>query len=55
MPVPRGKTIFKQGDKVNLAARFREHVKIFVVNVDIAVKVRGGGILGQNVVVDEEF
>ena len=35
--VPGGKSVFKQGDKIYLAARFREHIEIFVMNMDIAI------------------
>ena len=45
----------EQREQVDLAARFREHVKIFVMNMDVAVDMRGRGILGQNVIVDKKL
>ena len=53
--VPGGETVFEQRDQIDLAAGFGEHVEIFVMNMDIAVKMRGRGVLGQDIIVDEEF
>ncbi len=53
--VPGGEAVSEQRNQVNLAAGFREHVKIFVMDVDVAVGVRGRGVLGQNVVVDKKL
>ena len=49
--VSRGEPVLEQFDQVDLAAGFRQHVKIFVVDVNIPMDVRRCDILGQDIVV----
>ena len=51
--VPGGEAVAEQSDKVYLTAGLREHVEIFIVDMDIAVAVRGRSVLGQDVIVRE--
>ena len=50
-----GKAVVEQLEQVNLAAGLGQHVKILVVDMDVAVDVGGGNVLGQDIVVDEIF
>ena len=51
--VAGGKAAFEQLGQVDLAAGLGEHIEILVVDMDVAVDVGGGDILGQDVVVHE--
>lgn len=53
--VTGGKAVVEQLEQVNLAAGLGQHVKILVVDMDVAVDVGGGNVLGQDIVVDEIF
>ena len=51
----RAKAALKQLEQVDLAAGFRQHIEVFVVDVDVAVDVRRCNILWQHIVVDKVF
>ncbi len=53
--VPRGKSVVKQFLQINLAARLRQHVEIFIVNVDVTGCVRLFDLFRKNVAIDEIF
>ena len=49
--VPGGKTSVEQFQKINLAAGLRQHIKIFIVDMDVSINVGSRDILGQNIIV----
>ena len=49
--VPGGKSVFKQFGQIDLTAGFCQHVKVFVVNMNIAVGVCLCHVFGQNIAV----
>ncbi len=51
--VPRAEPAVEQLEQVDLAAGLGQHVKVFVVDVDVAADVRRRDVLGQNIVVDK--
>ena len=53
--VAGGETALEELQQVDLAAGLGQHVEILVVNVDVAVDVRRGDVLRQDVVIDEIF
>ena len=53
--VPRREAVLEELQEVDLAARFRQHVEILVVDMDVAVDVRRRDVLGQDMMVDEVF
>ena len=51
--VPCAEPALEKLEQVDLAAGFREHIEILIVDVNVAVDVRRGNVFGQHIVVDE--